>query len=270
VQTKINILPIVLVLAFVNAAGFLLKYYGLYEYITIAGFRFHLSLVLPFIIVFRKKHFHILKAYFLKPEHKKFSTIIIWLFIPILLFVPSLLLLKRITIADPYRFYELGLSSIIDYPIYLAWNLPQLFLFAMFLMFVVDGREFKPLFISSLIILLFVYEFIPLQNKIVLNINFIFTNYIPLILLAVLIGIIIKYFSNIYFICITIFSSLWIYFLCFGSNSKTIVNLLFAANYDSWEGFFLTNKIISPFLLSGYLILSIILVLLSLRLKNKS
>ena len=130
-QTKINILPIVLALVFVNVLGILLKYFQLDEYIIYCwiqislkpGFAFHYYVV-------RQKHFHILKDIFLKPTYKRLCTIFIWLLIPILLLIPSLLFLKQIKVADPYRFYELGLTSIIDYPIYLVWNLPQLFLFA--------------------------------------------------------------------------------------------------------------------------------------------
>ncbi len=269
-QTKLNILPIVLALVFVNVLGILLKYFQLDEYIIFAGFRFHLSLVLPFFFVVRQKHFSFLKNIFFKPTYKRYATIFIWLLIPILLLIPSLLFLKQIKVEDPYRFYELGMTSIIDYPIYLVWNLPQLFLFTLFLFLVIEGRKSKLLIVQSLIILLFIYEFVPIQNKIVLNTSFIFANYIPLILLAILIGIIIKYFSNIYIICITVFSVLWIYFLCFGNNSKIVVNLLFAANYDSWEGFFTSSKLINPFVFSGYLAISIIIILLSRGIKNKS
>ena len=269
-QTKINISSIILIVVLVNAAGLLLKYFRLNEYIILGGFRFHLSLVIPFFFVARKKHFSFLKELFLKPSYKRYLPILIWVLVPVLITIPTLLVLKKATIDEPYRFYELGLSSIIDYPIYLVWNLPQLFLLSMFLSLVAEGRKQKLLITSSVIILLFLYEFIPIQNKIIVNINFIFANYIPIILIAIFVGIILKYFSNIYILCITIFSTLWIYFLCFGSNSKAIVNILFAANYDSWEGFFNANKLISPFLFSGYLALLIILVLLSRGIKNKS
>ena len=269
-QIKINILSIVLAVFVVNAIGILLKYFGLDEYIIVAGFRFHLSLALPFFFIVRKKNFSFLKEYFSRPAYKKYAVIFIWLLVPILVLIPSLLLLKKISISDPYRFYELGLSSIIDYPIYLVWNLPQLFLFVIFLFLSIEGRRFKLLITTLLIILLFIYEFIPFKNKIVLSVNYVFSNYLPLIFAAVLIGILLKYFSNLYIICIAIFSTLWIYFLCFGSNSKAIVNLLFAANYDSWGGFFASSKMINPFILSGYLMLYMIIVLFSTKLKNKS
>ena len=269
-QTKINILSIILIVIFVNATGLLLKYFKLDEYIIFAGFRFHLSLVIPFIFVIRKKHYSFLKELFLKPSYKRYIPILIWVLIPAVIVIPAIFILKKAVIADPYRFYELGLSSIIDYPIYLVWNFPQLFLFAAFLFLANKERKFKLLFSSILIILLFIYEFITLQNKTLINVNNIFYNYVPLIFSAIMIGMILKYFSNIYVFCITIFSTLWIYFLCFGSNSKVIVNLLFAANYDGWGGFFTPVKVISPFLFSGYMFLSIILVFLARGIKNKS
>ncbi len=269
-QAKINILSIILAVIFVNAAGLLLKYFELDEYIILAGFRFHLSLVIPFIFVARKKHFAFLKELFSKPSYKRYLPIFIWVLIPAIITIPTLLILNKAVIADPYRFYELGLSSIVDYPIYLFWNIPQLFLFTAFLFITIEGRKSKLLFSTALTILIFAYEFIPLQNKIDINIGYIFNNYVPLILIAIMIGIIFKYFSNIYVICITIFSTLWIYFLCFGSNSKSIVNLLFAANYDSWDGFFIPVKLFDPFLFPGYLILLIILVLITRGIKNKS
>ncbi len=139
-----------------------------------------------------------------------------------------------------------------------------------FLFLLVEEKKYKIIIVAAITTLLFIYEFIPIQNKIAFSLNFILDNYVPLILFAILFGILIKNFNNIYLICITIFSILWVYFLCFGSSSKIIVNLLFAANYDTWGGFFTSNKLMNPFLFSGYLIISIIVIFISKGLKIKS
>ena len=193
-QSKINIFFIAAILLLINAIGFLLRYFQLEDYIIIAGFRFQVSLVLPFFFIFRKKHFNLLKEYFIKPVYKKYSVIFIWILIPILSLVPSLLVLKKITISDPYRFYELGLSSIADFPIYLIWNFPQLLLFVIFLFLSVEGRKFKFLVTTFITITLFLYQFIPIHDKILFNLDSVFSNYVPLVLLAIGVGILIKYF----------------------------------------------------------------------------
>jgi hypothetical protein len=66
-QLNIKIWKLILALIIVNAAGLCLRFFNLSTYIIIIGFRFHLSFILPFIIVFRSD--------FLPYIKKKFSCL---------------------------------------------------------------------------------------------------------------------------------------------------------------------------------------------------
>ncbi len=269
-QSKINFSRLSLIVFLVNLIGFALKYFNLSEYIIIAGFRFHLSFVLPLLFVVKKRRINIIKEIIIHPSYKKFYILFFWILAPISLTLLSLFIFNKIKIADTYRFYELGLSSIIDYPIYLLWNLPQIILLGAFLSMAMHERKFKLLILFLLTASLFIYEFIPLNEEIIFSSNLIFSNILPVILIAAITGILIKYFPNIYIFSAATFSILWIYFLCFGSQSKTIVNLLFAANYDSWDGFFNVDKNLNSFMLSGFLLLTLLIIIISAFKKKKS
>jgi uncharacterized membrane protein len=67
-----------------------------------------------------------------------------------------------------------------------------------------------------------------------------------------------------------VFTILWVYFLAFGTKSALIVNILFASRYKSWEGFFISGKEITPYLLLFYLLLIIIIIFIALPLRRSS
>jgi hypothetical protein len=261
-QTKLY--PVIFAVVAVNIAGILLRFYDLETYIIIVGFRFHLSFVLPFLIVFRPEQLRFIKKLFTKPNNKKTILPLLWILLPVVLIIAVLFLLKKINIGDPEYFYEFGLSSIVDYPIYLLWNFPQIIMLFIFLAVSSTLNNKKIIIPFLLIVLLFVFEFIPIGA-----IEFSVTGIVPLILMAVISGLIIKYFQNIYWFVILIFSVFWLHFLCFGSGSETIINLLFAARYNSWEGFFSVNKYIVQYLLPVQLLLTFLLVLISYNIHKR-
>ena len=55
----------------VNAAGLALRYFNLDTYVILIGFRFHISLIIPFFIVFRKDQLPFIKKVFVDPHHKR-------------------------------------------------------------------------------------------------------------------------------------------------------------------------------------------------------
>ena len=261
-QTKLY--PVIFAVVAVNIAGIVLRYFNLDTYIIIVGFRFHLSFVLPFLIIFRTYQLTFIKKLFTEPHFKKTILPLLWILLPVVLIIAVLFLLKKINIGDPEYFYEFGLSSIVDYPIYLLWNFPQIIMLFIFLTVSSTLYNKKIIIPFFLIIFLFLFELIPIGS-----IKFSATGILSLGLIAITSGLIIKYFQNIYWFAIFIFSVFWLYFLCFGSGSEAIINLLFAARYNSWEGFFSGNKNIVQYLLPVQLLLTFLLVLISSYIRKR-
>lgn len=246
---------VILVIVAVNIAGLLLRYFNLDTYIILAGFRFQLSFVLPFLLFSRMLEGEYIKKLFTHPGRRRSVLPLAWILVPAAAVILVLFLLKKITPGDPEYFYEFGLSSVIDYPVYLVWNFPQVMLLFIFLKITskkLDGN------ISSTVLtaaLLFAYELVPLNSN--------FAGYpavISVILFAVILVLFIEYYDNIYWFSILVFSIPWLYFLVFGSRSGEIINMLFAVRYTSWEGFLVCDKDLLPFVFVSQLLLTILIM----------
>jgi len=258
----------------VNTAGFLLKYFELDNYIILLGFRFHLSLVLPFLLIIKKFDLALLKSVFIKPEFKgKFSPVL-WIILPAAIIFLSLYFSNKIKLGDPEYFYEFGLSSIFDFPIYFIWNFPQLSFLFLFLIII---SEFHSRFLVTSIVLpfLFIYELILIDqdsiNQLIL-LDGIGINYFDLsivIISTICCGLMIQFFQNIYWFSILFFSLFWINLLSFGSKSEELINLLFASQYSEWEGFFVVSKEYDQYTLISHVVLLLILLTLSIPLRKK-
>ncbi len=241
-NNRINYLPLIISVIVVNAAGFLLRFYDLNSYVIFLGFRFHISLILPFFIcIFLSTTFDFKNIF----DTKKIKGWWIFLYTILALFVILLAgyLLFKLDLGDPEYFYEFGLSSIIDFPVYLFWNFPQLAALYIVLRHFSDE---KMVFVKSfiLLLLLFSFEFIPIKEKsfdLISIISFVF-----IILNAAL--ILVKY-KSVYLFVLILFSALWLNLLAFGSDSETLVNLLFARQYNGWEGFFTIDKKVVQYVL---------------------
>ena len=239
------------------AAGFFLKYFDLPAYFIFLGFRFHLGCLLPFLFIIRGNSFSSFKQYFISPDYKKQTAPVLWIFIP-LLAAAALYLTGIVELTDPEYFYEFGVSSIIDYPIYLLWNFLQLSMLFIFLKTVQLTYRKNLFLIAFLIILLFSYEAIPVELT-----GFDYYAITALALTALSGAFILTYFPNVYWFSISIFTFLWISLLLFGTKSATAVNIIFAANYSNWEGFLTGDKMYNDFLIPGYTFLVLLLIVIS-------
>jgi hypothetical protein len=233
-----------------TAAGFILKYFDLDTFLIFLGFRFHISCVLPLIIIFRTVTGNELKQFFTNPSYKNNSAPILVLLIP-LLFTAVLYLTGYINISDPEYFYEFGLSSIVDYPVYLIWNFINLS--ALFIYLRIITKNAFVIFI--LIVVLFSFEFFPFDLK-----SFNYTGAAGFLFISLSAALFIRYFSNIYWFAVSFFTILWSAFLLFGSSSETIVRIIFASKYDYWEGFFHSAKALSEYLIPGYFFISLLVI----------
>ncbi len=244
----------------INAIGILLRYLELDTYFILIGFRFQLSLFLPalFIPGICSKDF--IADVFKNPSYKKNLFFINLLIIPLLVLFAVLFISSKIELGDPEYFYEFGISSIIDFPVYLLWNSIQLIIFFLFLIYLASKIKLSFLIILFIFILLFAYELIPLKKMESFN----YIDLVSVIFLAMIAGLMVKYYQNIYWLVIFSFSILWLDFLLFGINSGMVVNLLFASQYNSWEGFFSVEKDLIVFILPAHLLLVNIFILINL------
>jgi hypothetical protein len=255
VTAQAKILPLIIAVTAVNAAGFLLKHFELETNIILLGFRFHLSLVLPLLITFRKEYLQYIKNYFTSPEYKSAFPFTPLIFIPPVLLIGFLYLIQVIEIGDPEYFYEFGLSSIFDYPIYLIWNLPQLLMLLVTVFLYSDIPYLRKASPFVIMIFLFLFEYIPLKEA------HHFTVYLSIAFTIVIISLFVIWYRNIYWIALSLFTFIWSAVLAFGSESKEIINLLFASRYTEWEGFFSSGIDIQPYLIPLYFF-SVMLLLL--------
>jgi hypothetical protein len=247
----------------VNLLGVTLKYFQFDAWFIFLGFRFHLSAVLPFFILFDGQTPGDLKKIFSKPKFRKKIIPIIWLISSIIIVTGILFLLKKIKFADPDYFYEFGLSSIFDYPLYLIWNFPQSCFLFYFLFRISEKSHFRFLNVLIGLTLLFVYEFIPL-NKIVDPFEI-----AGAILLFIIASFFVTKLQNIYWFGIILFSSIWSIILLFGSKSEEIINIFFAREYGEWDGFFNISKGLNSYIIPSFFLVLMIFVAISSVLKKQ-
>ena len=261
---NIKIWKLILAILLVNASGLCLRYFNLSTYLIVFGFRFHLSFVLPFVIVFNLNFLPFIKRCFLKPEWRKASFYFILILLPLLMEACGLYILHKIYLGDPEYFYEFGISSIADYPIYLIWNFPQMILLYFFLISVSFRSKFKFITVGIVIFLLFSFELVPINKS-----SIHFWDLGILISCSIIYSILINFYRNIYWFGISLFTLLWFAILAFGSNSKTMINLLFASQYDNWDGFFEVVKDYMPFTLPVYFVIALIISCIACLLLSK-
>lgn len=257
-------------LLFINAAGFFLRYSELDTYFILIGFRFHFSIVISLLIILNYFDLKSVKARFIHPVKQKFIPVVIAALFP-LLFIPlDIFILKEFNTFQKEYFYELGLSSIFDFPIYLIWNIPQLFLFYIFIDTVIPSEKYRLIKTSFIILLLFIYELIPLNGQIDFN-QIDYSSISSFFLLVILTGLISTRIKNIYIFSLIIFLILWGTVLSFGSSSETLVNILLASQYESWDGFIRINKKFefTEYLQPAYLFFLLIFCFFYLK-KNKN
>ncbi|NWF50563.1 MAG: hypothetical protein HXY49_08470 [Ignavibacteriaceae bacterium] len=250
---NLKILQLLLVILIINAAGFLLRYFELDTFVVFLGFRFHLSLLLPLFIVLRKDMIGEIKKILFTPSFKKLLVPFLLCFIPPAFLIGILFLLKKITYSEPDYFYEFGLSSIVDFPVYFFWNLLQLLCFLLFMHFVKSMHKKKFLLLFMVLLFLIAFEFIPFYKD-----EFSYSLFAAVVLFFIYAALIIKFVQNVYVESFMIFIPIWIIVLLFGSSSSKIIGIFLAKNYDRWQGFFNVNKPFDEFIYPVYIFLLLV------------
>ena len=257
-MAKNNIFRLLLAVILTNAVGLILRIFNLDDYLILLGFRFQLSLILPILVFIRESHLGIIKDSLIHPKFNKAFLQVLWIILPIILVLGILYLTHNIDLSDPDYFYEFGLSSIVDYPVYLIWNLIQLLMFSVFLILIRNELKYGFWEIALIVFFLFLFEFVPIGKD---KINLL--NIITAVLVSISASLLINFFQNVYWFSIIFFTLFWESILAFGSSSRMFINILFAAQYQSWDGFFEGSPKISPYLIPITIFLAALLISLS-------
>lgn len=263
-QKNLAAFLILILIILINAAGYLLRFFSYDTYFIFLGFRFHISILLFIFLLSDKEFLSFLKKLLIKPGSFNLLNMLFLILFPALIIGGVLLLMKEIRIAKPDNFYELGISSLIDYPIYLIWNFSNIAAVVAVILFSVSMKKKK--IISSAFVFFLIYFSEVIQTE------FEKFDYFPLIsfvLFSLSIGLLINRFQNIYFLSSVIITTIWFWILGFGCDNKLFVNLFLAARYESWEGFFLPGKSVSEFLTIGAIVIFLFAVFLNYLFSKK-
>lgn len=236
------------------AAGFVLKFFELNTYLIIIGFRFHIGTVLPFLFIAGMPLLPYIKKEFVAPRFNKMFLFLLIVLVPMLIGNGILYLMKYIDLGDPEYFYEFGLSSIFDYPIYLVWNAPQLIMLYFFLLSAAETFRVKFIPLVLIILLLFGYEFIPMNKAIVS-----YTAIGAFGGMALITALLVRYYKNVYWFTAVVFTLLWSAVLLAGSSSKVIINNLFASQFRFWEGILDITKPAGDFYIDGFILAALVI-----------
>lgn len=226
--------------------------------IIISGFRFHISILMIVLLILAREDFSNIIEVVKKSSFHRIGIGILFPLISALIVFAVLYLMSAVKYKEPDNFYELGLSSIADFPIYFIWNFPQVFLLTLFLTLVLKSINSRFAMSFFLLLLLFSPEIIFKQLA---GVNYlIIIEYVLTIFAASLIVLKIdKPFSRE----MSLFVFLWLGLLVFGTESSTLINMFFARNFSEWNGFFIIQKIYKPYAFSAYvLIVSIFFIVL--------
>ncbi len=260
------ILALIIVLL-VNSLGLFLRLNDYDRFFILFGFRFHLSTILPLLIFFKKNSFSDAKEFFLNSKIK-FGFLIFILILLAVALVPAVLYLFNLAkISDPDFMYELGFSSIFDFPVYLIWNLPQLIILNLFLFLIAKNLRFQFPVILIFLFLLFAYEIIPADLK-----NIDYQNLIIYSGIIVFYSVILSISKNIILSASVLFTLIWSNILISGSKIDFLIKIFIAKNYNEWEGFFkLKFDFLNDYsiLIQSFILLISFLTALLLNSKNK-
>lgn len=243
---KKNLLAFIILILFINVSGYFLRYFSYDTYFIFLGFRFHISFLIFIFLLADIEFVSFIKKISSKPGSFNLMSMGMIILLPAIIIGGALLLMKEIKIAKPDNFYELGISSLVDYPIYLLWNFPNLAAVISVIMYSVSAKKNKTVISAAYFCLIYISEVIPIDFKEV--------DYLPFInfvLFSLAIGLLISRFKNLYLLTTVIFTTIWLWILAFGCDNKLFVNLFLAAQYKSWAGFFSAGKIVSEFLTIG-------------------
>lgn len=238
-QKKI-ILILIISCLFNNLFYFLSETFSFPIQFYLLGFRFNIFLFLNIVIMvfyFNKIEKDVFWSYF---RFQNFSLYFNYFFLMILIYgiiCGILFSFGLVSIQKNKYFYEFGISSLFDFPIYFIWNLP--FLLSIEIVWRLFPQS-KSVLINVFTSFLFVLNFF-LPIFIMKNDGFSLQNFSLIIFpfsLALYNSFILDYKKNLWLNSLNLFFSVWLLIILFGSKDNFLINTFFGRNYEEWEGFF--------------------------------
>jgi len=235
-----------------------LQFAGLSPFIIILGFRFHICLVIPGLVfmpdaldtAFRSAH------YLWRRHIGLFILLLITAGIPFALLVPGIASFQKND-----NFFELGVSSVIDFPLYFIWNLPQ---FIMLYYVLKKVTQLKASFVYVLLFLLIISApaFIPSTTAVQVY------SIAAAVLVIVMAAMLIYKSANWLEFSLLLFFVIWSAILIYGTQSEMLVKLFLGKNYEYWDGFIEVKGVQAEMLRAAYLVLPFFVVLLIRKTKK--
>lgn len=211
------------------------------------GFRFHIVSLIFFVtflfihnqtLLIEKIKFSSFKGLF---PYSSFTLLIM------VLILVSLYFTKNAKFDEPELFYEIGLSSIIDFPLYFLWNLPQFLILLLFLKF------FQERVHSNFIICFIIVSILFSPQLILINIEKLdYYSILSYLTASILFSLIIKKFKSIYVATSLIYFVLWLNILSLGTDSITLGKMFLSSNFKEWSGFLIIHKQFDNIVSSAY------------------
>jgi hypothetical protein len=232
---------------------------GLSPFIIILGFRFHICLVIPGLFFLSDS----IETVFRSTRYSWGRHVGLFILLLFVAGIPFALLAPGIaTFQKNDNFYELGVSSVIDLPLYFIWNLPQLIMLYYVLK---KTTQLKASFIYVLLFLIIITApaFIPLGTPVPIY-------SIAGALLVIFMAAMLTYkAANWIEFTLFLFFIIWSGVLIFGTQNEILVKLFLGKNYESWDGFIEVKGFLTEIIRTAYLAI-LFLVVAMIRKPKKS
>lgn len=209
------------------------------------GFRLNLFLLLNLILIFL--YYKKLTIELLLP-FKVFGKFKYWfaaLSIPVLMsgiVISAAYIFGEVKIPKLKYFYEFGMTSLLDFPMYFVWTLPFIFSMIYVWFIVLDTPNYFSKVINSILIslsfsgfYLYNYDKVDIGNYVI---YFLLTSSVVLYNYSFY-----KWSRSLWATSFSTFMTIFSFVLVFGSSNEFLIRTFFARYYDKWEGSFNFNLI---------------------------
>ena len=237
---------------------FVTRLFAMSPFIIILGFRFHVCFVIPGLFFMNTAIENVFRVETIKWGR---LTGLICVYVLFSASTFALIPAKLATFHQGDNFYELGVSSVFDFPIYFLWNLPQ-FIMLYYTLKTINTLKLPFLFLSLFLLIIAASQFFPPVTP------------FPFWTLGEVSGIIIIVLVLVYKSANWLEFSFLLFFICwsvillFGTENEMMVKLFLGKNYTTWDGFFRSKMLTVEILRSAYLGMMLIVALCIRKLKK--
>lgn len=234
------------------------------------GFRLNLFILLNLLLIFL--YYKKLTIELLLPfkTFGKFKHWITAFLIPVMIsgiVIGAAYIFGEVKVPKLKYFYEFGMTSLLDFPMYFVWTLPFIFSMIYIWFIVLDTQNYFSKVINSILIslsfsgfYLYNYDKVEIGDYVI---YFLLTSSVVLFNYSFF-----KWSRSLWAASFSIFMTIFSFVLVFGSSNEFLIRTFFARNYNKWEGFFNFNLIKNIPPESGLIPLLIILSIIFFNLRR--